>query len=455
MAAQSLKLSWLALLGAAAGGCTVWNDVDVCERPPAPVQDLNRRTENNQFFSGMDQLVPAAQNTWLSVWTSDLESTSLGIDRSDIRIGRLDAQGAPLSSCGEEAELTVVEATPGTDTVSNAYAPSLIAPRAGNDEPLLLWGTDDGSTTTLFGEVLTNQGCHSVSPEPFVIRQLAGVCGTFRGRSLSAASRCLVPARAAALDSTDRGGDQYVLTWIEQHGVEPGTLMARVLEYKAGEKFLPTALDKQGEAASLLQGSHTPLWFDLVGLDDGHWAIAWVEDIASIQTAWFQLWNDRLEPLTEPINVHKGPIPDSVNLDVARVGDDVGVTFVASTGVYAAVASGKDGHVLVRHEVPSGKVDWVRITADSKDGVALSWTENGRILLQLLGRNLSPRFNNQSCDSTPFVVDGGSGSAQREDLAFDAQRGLLLAWTSSDAGGDDRSGTALRGRYYARSVLEP
>jgi hypothetical protein len=446
-------------------GCTLLNGIDVCESRPAAIEDLNRRTENDQYYAGMDELIRSTQETWLSTWTSNLEAAA-GVNRSDLRIGRLDAAGSPLSTCGEEAELTIVEAPPSVDSESNAYGPSLIASRGESDAPLLIWGYDDGSRTTLYGQMLTNQGCPSLSRGRFVINETDGVCSHFRGRSLSSSSSCSLPFRAAALDTSDDGGTQFVLVWNQSVGLASGTLMARVVEYLAGEKFLPTALDSSGAAGPLLEGAHAVLFFDLVGLSGGRWAIVWVEVATDIQMVWLQVWNDRLEAVGEPIEVHRGAIPDSISLDAAAIGGDIGIVFATATGVYGVRASGEDAGLLAQGEIRrSGSVDWTRIAADGRGQVVVAWTEatagsDGQdgaphVLAQLFDENLEPIFNNQACDSAPFGISGGSGTAQREVLAFDPAGGLLVNWTSLAAGGDDRSGWAVRGRYYAPNTLRP
>jgi hypothetical protein len=53
------------------------------------------------------------------------------------------------------------------------------------------------------------------------------------------------------------------------------------------------------------------------------------------------------------------------------------------------------------------------------------------------------------------VVDGGVGTATRQDLAFDAHGGLLVTWTSFEASGSDRSGAGIRNRYFSADVLKP
>ena len=453
--AQPRLLLVAAALGAAAGGCTVWNKVDVCEREPGAIKDVNRFSDNDQSFSGMDHLIPAAEGTWLSVWTSGLLASDA--IRRDLRIARLDAEGAPLHTCAADAEFTVVEASPTLDRDSMVYTPSLIASRDGDDTPLLVWGSDDGQTTTLFGQMLNNQGCPAINSEPFVIEQQPGVCSAFAGRSQVGPSTCLIPVRAAALDTSENGGAQFVVVWKADKESGTGGTMARVLEYGVDEKFLATTLSPRGDAVPLLRGSREPPFFDLVGLDNGQWAIAWLELGTATQTAWLQLWNDRLEELSAPVLLDEGPIPDTLMLDATRVGDDVGVAFVVAGGVLGSIASGRDGHTLARREIQrSSQADWTRIAADSRGHVVLAWTEaDTRVVANLFDRSLSPKFNNQACDSEPFVVSGGVGSAGREDLAFDPHGGLLMAWVSSGAGGDDRSGTAVRSRYFADSALEP
>lgn len=457
MAASSLKLAWLALLGAASSACTVWNDVDVCEREPGPVQDVNRRTEGDQYYSGMSELVPSVRDTWLNVWASDL--TGGALNRSEIRIGRLDGEGRPLSTCSDQGEATTVAASANTDEESGIYEPSLVMPRrAGDDDPLLFWGADDGVTTRLLGKQIGDQGCESSVPEIFEVHQVSGVCPRFSERQRTDDSHCLTPFRAAALDVTNSGGREYVLVWRETAGFGSPSLFVRVIEHKTEARFLPTALSARGEASPLLTGAHYPVWFDLVGLDDGRWAIAWVEaKPPTSQTAWVRVWNDRVEPLGDAVQVLEGDLPDTVQLDATRVGNDVGVVLVTSTGVSAIVASGKDGQVLTRRELPvSTKLNWVRMASDdASDTVAVSWTEaKSRVMVQLLSRQLSPKFNNLSCDSTPFAANS-AGLAGGADMGFDSHGGLLLTWTSQDPEGDDRSGTAVRDRYYDRSVLHP
>ena len=455
LGAQRGALVFAAVLGSLANaGCTVWNKVDVCEREPGAIEDVNLRNENDQSFSGADHLIPASEGTWLTVWTSGLSGS--GAARRDLRIARLDAEGAPLHTCGEQGEFTVVEATPDADSESMLYTPSLVAPRNGDDTPLLFWGSDDGQTTTLFGEELSNQGCHPINSQPFVVAQQAGVCSTFPGRSQAEAQTCLLPFRAAALDTSENGGAQFVLVWREDHYGSAGATMARVLEYGLDEKFLATASSPRGDAVPLFQGSREPLSFDLVGLDDGKWAMAWIELGTTTQTAWIQLWNDRLEQLTQPVLLDEGTIPDTRILDVARVGDDVGVAFVVAGGVHATIASGRDGHALAQREIQrSSQTDWTRVGADTNGNIVLAWSEANHVLAGLFDRSLSPKFNNQACDNEPFVVDGATGSAGREDLAFDQHGGLLMTWTSSGAGGDDRSGTAVRSRYFTSGALKP
>jgi len=460
MAEQWVKVSWLALLCAAASGCTVWNDVDACERQPGPAQDVNRLSENDQFFTGTNHLIPTTQESWLSVWTSDVNASGDALDkRSEIRVSRLDAEGTPLGTCGEDGEWTPVAATTAPDQVNNAYDPSLSSPRhAGETYPLLIWGVDDGSTTTLMGQELTPGGCDWDNEPPFVVEQVPGVCSSFAGRVRSEDSRCLLPFRLAALDSSSKGGDQYVLLWEDQKGLGAPTLMGRVLDYRDGGNFLPTAANPSGEAGPLFAGSRLPVGFDLIGLDDGHWALAWLETTLSTQSAWVQIWDDRLQPVSKPVQIHQGPPPNSILIDAERVGGDVGVTFVFEDGIYVAVASQKDAHVLAQRELPRpADVNWARMAAAAnEDTVALSWTEGkDRVMVQLLSRNLTPKFNDQACDDTPFVVDGGVGTATRQDLAFDAHGGLLVTWTSFEAGGSDRSGAGIRNRYFSPDVLKP
>jgi hypothetical protein len=438
--------------------CTIVNDIDVCERKPPPIEDLNRRTENDQYyqyFSGMHQLIPSTQETWLTVWTSDLETS--GVNRSDLRLARLDEKGSPMRTCGEEAEFTVVDALPNIDSENNLYAPSLVSPRGGRAAPLLLWGYDDGQVTTLYGELLSEQGCPSVERQRFVVRQQPGVCSSFSGRTIGGTSRCLFPFRAAALDGGSDDAAHFVVAWREAEGLSLGTILARVLKYQGGEKFLPTALDSTGGAAALFRGSRQVVHFDLAGLSDGRWALAWVELVdADTQVAWLQLWNERLEALSEPVEIHRGPVPAAIYLDATSIGNDVGVTCIVDGGVLSLVASGEDGRVLAQRTLPSNSADWPRIAAQGSDHLVLTWSEGPpHLVATLLDRNLSPKFNNQACDSDAFVVSGTAGSAVRAELGFDTRGGLLIAWTSSTAGGDDRSGTALRSRYYSSNVLEP
>jgi hypothetical protein len=461
---KCVLLSILATIAPTAS-CTVVNDIDVCEREAGAIRDVNRRTENDQYYSSTSQLVASTRRTWLTSWAADLDGTA-DVARSEIRIARLDVTGAPLTTCGEPRDLTVAMANPNSDRYSFAYRPTLITPRVAGDYVLLLWAVDDGTTTSIRAQTLTEQGCPSETRPPFPIHEAAGVCGDFAGRQDAQRGVCINPLHAVALDTTELGGQQYVALWKEATGISDDTIMARVFELLSGAKFLPTALDVDGGAVSLLVGAHAPLLFDAVALDSGAWALAWLEVAIDEMTVWLQVWNDRLQPQHDPVRLHRGALPSTYDLDLERVHDGLGLVFATEGDALQLVLTREDGRLRVKTELAAGAApDWSHITSLPDGNMLVSWSErrvgaeadDGPVTVRsrLFDSRLEPLFNNPACDSGTFTVSGADGSAERTNVAVDDVGGALFTWTSTDAGGDDRSGSGIRSRYYAQSTLRP
>lgn len=445
-------------------GCSVINGIDACGHRPGPIADVNRRTEGSQYFTSSRQLVRTAQDTWLAIWVTELEATG-GARRSDARIVRLNAKGEPLATtCGKVGEFTLIEAAPNLDAFSLVVTPDLAAPPDNGTHELVTWILDNGAATQVWARTLSRQGCPSEVEPPFLVHEESSVCPSLADRPLDLQSVCMLNARAVALDTSERRGEQFVIVWYQGSPASPSSLRARVVEYVVGPNFLATELDTDGRVVSLLSGSRSPLGFDVAALTNGRWVVVWSEVVLGEQTVWMQVWTDRLEPQTEPTLLARGSAPETYAIKTARIDFGVAVVFV-SGGELRAIVTDEAAKPLRRATVRAGaaSVDWPSVSALSDGTIFVAWNEqgiagmtgSGQIRGSILDAELHPAFNNQACDARDFLISNGRGDNDRVNLAADATGGMVVAWTGSYAGGDDRSGAGILSRYYSASSIAP
>jgi hypothetical protein len=462
--ARALGIFLLGAAGACAG-CTLVNDIDVCERPGLPEHEVNRRTEGDQFLHSPRALAAMPFGGALAVFVSEVSATDP--DRTEVRGTVIGAEGTPLRTCDQDHELTYAAVDPSGPAEQLRLGPSVAGPATDDAAGLIVYTEqqDDGRWDVL-GRFVSGTGCPYQGLGSFNI-------------SLGGSEHLANWASVVSL-----GANDFLVLWTTSPS-DPASLdyrlRARVVHADPlGPQFLPTVRSAVGDPVEFVPPGSTIAYAAAVVVAPGRVMVTWLANATAGPIVWAAVVDDRLEEVVAPFVVAMGHpgLPPRAGLDMAFDGEQVLVVWVARDGRDVPTVWGRfltpDGDFLRAPQAPTGGAFAVgrgggisqgrpTVASVPGGGFLVAWEElgaegsdTGAIGARAFDAQGGARFNNRACDRDAFTLHGPLEGPQRlPSLARLPGGSLAAAWTDGGFNGPDRSSRSIRGVVLSPRDLFP
>jgi hypothetical protein len=446
-------------------GCTLVNDIDVCDRPGLPEHEINRRTEGHQALGSPRALAAMPFGGSLAVFASEVSATDPS--RTEIRGTLIGAEGTPLRTCDQDHELTYAAVDPSGPAEQLRLGPAVAAPTTDDAAGLVVHTEQqDEGQWEVVGRFVSGTGCPYQGLASFNI-------------SADAPDHLASWATAVPL-----GGNDFLVLWPTEPS-DPSSLdwrlRARVVHADAlGPRFLPTVLSAEGEPVDLVPPGSLVAFAAAAVVAPGHVMVTWLANTTAGPLAWAAVLDDRLDEVVAPFVVGMGHpgLPPRAGLDIAFDGEQVMVVWVARDARDVPTVWGRyltpDGDFLRAPQAPTGEAFAVgraggisqgrpTVAPVAAGGFVVAWEElgaegsdTGTIGARAFDAQGGARFNNRACDRDAFTLHRALEGAQRQpSLALLSDGSLAAAWTDGGFNGPDRSGRSIRGAVVLPRDLFP
>jgi hypothetical protein len=444
-------------------GCTLINQIDVCERREAVEHELNARTEGTQRL-GTPRAVAAlpaggALVTFVSSISGDPDEV-----RTEVRGVLVSPDGSPMPTCEQPGELTYAESA--DREIHNQ--PSVVPPETDDGIGLLVYSMDDGSSMQVYARPISATACPYGTTGPVQVSLEQGPpCAALRSDAPLTDLpdfRCAASPVAARLSDSD-----FVVLWLELESVGHvvrTSVRARVLRARFTTlEFLPTVGSATGEPVDLGDVGRLVTDMTAEALGEGRFVVLWHETETDAFRTAVRTYDDRLGPLDDPRTLRTAPgdVPDSVGLDAAFDGERLLAAWIErdEAGVSRAVASLMSGDAAPLGDVfrlgatASGEESGVSVSARRGGGFVAAWAETGAagrgdrsgsgLRAVALASDGAVLFANRACDRADFQLNQATGGDQLDPSLVELVDGsLVAAWTDAGQNGVDRSLASIR-----------
>lgn len=460
MRGRANGIAWALALACSSAGCTVVNDVDVCERNAHPEHELNRRTEGMQNLQSSDAVGAMPFGGGLVVFLSAVSASNP--DRSEIRGTLIGPDGAPQPTCEQPEEFTYAEADPDGPAAQLRLAPVIAPPLTDDSAGLIAYLAQDADGNfEVWGRFVSGTGCPFQDLPPFPISQDGPTHGPNGPAVVGLApDDFLVVWPSVPNDLTSTDG------WVRARIVHADPL---------GAQFLPTTPQPDGLPVDLTAGGQQVVFASAVVMEPDRVLVTWQVNETAGPVLWATILNGRLETQVGPFLLGQGQegLPMGAGLDMAFDGQQVLVVWIQRNANDIPQVWGRyltpEGDFLTAPQAPQGGPFPVSpfegasaakpsVVALPEGGFVVAWEQSGSadatgstLRAMAFAPEGGPQFNNRSCDRTAFSLNlADEGDQTWPSLAQLEGGAIVSAWTDLGFNGPDRSDGSIRA-----FVMEP
>lgn len=451
-------------------GCTLANDIDVCERTLPLPKTVNVRNEGDQRITGAQAIAPLANGGAFVVFASDV-SGATDDSNSEIRGTRLDNEGARLPTCYEPSEFTYAEPVFNGADVQQKKGASVGMPENGDEAGLISFVSIDDNNYSIYVQAITADGCTYQNQTPVKI---------------SAEE----PNTVVSLPSVISMGDwKFAVVWVSVLNGNDFRVRARVVLVDKDIQFLPvtdaaTGTGNKGEPVDIINTGYMPAGADAVCIGDGRFAIVWVSLVSHVSNVsievYYAVLNDKLETEGGPFKAYSSSgfdrVPEILQPDIAYDGkqlfivwqsrDTKGINriygrFATIDGNFLPAGSTENNQAFRISNNKDGEEGWVAATERFDGGFFVTWvlensseeTSTSQLMARVYNSERKEQFINFGCGREQFrLVDKNNESNSNRISLTTLSNGTIVAvWT--DTGSNE---VTQRGYSSVRSsAFEP